>query len=229
MSCQFFKTQVIGDFPEAEARLYLEQNMGASTTDAEWAQIFEVRLQAYDKVSFCSVACFTLNSGRGMPRQRSLVALPCGHVQVCGGNAGDLLRAIGQYAVFKDWTRGGLIMLCVIIFRAMLSRGRTVNGSCHATALEEVWHNPMEDVLAGLRGRPGWSAAQYSTVLQHLLQTPSGAVVADKLYAQLPPDKRAAEMAVQAMVQADLLSYRPPSGVCNLQCFAVILSNPACP
>lgn len=46
LGSKVFKTQVIGDFPEAEARLYLEQNMGASTTDAEWAHIFEVRLHA---------------------------------------------------------------------------------------------------------------------------------------------------------------------------------------
>ena len=38
--------QVIGDFPEAEARICLKQNMGASTTDAEWAAIFEVRVHA---------------------------------------------------------------------------------------------------------------------------------------------------------------------------------------
>lgn len=120
-------------------------------------------------------------------------------------------------------------MLCVIILHAMPSRGRIVNSTCHATALEEVWHNPMEDVLAGLRERPGWSAAQYNTVVQHLVQTPYGAIVADKLYAQLPPDKRAAEMAVQAMVQANLLSYTPPSGACNLHGLAELLSNPTCP
>ena len=87
----------------------------------------------------------------------------------------------------------------------------------------------MEDVKAGLRGRPGWSAAQYTTVLQRLVQTPYGAIDADTLFTQLPPDKRAAVMAVQAMVQANLLSYRPPSGAYNLHGFAELLSNPACP
>eukprot|EP00891_Asterochloris_glomerata_P004997 jgi/Astpho2/4997/Aster-05935 len=140
----FFETQVVGDFPEPEARLFLEHVLGASVTDAEWAEIFEV----------------------------------------CGGNAGNLRRASGHFRDLKDWTQ----------------------------ALQEVWHNPMEDVKAGLRGRPGWSAAQYTTVLQRLVQTPYGAIDADTLFTQLPPDKRAAEMAVQAMVQANLLSYRPPSG-----------------
>ena len=42
----FFETQVVGDFPEPEARLYLEHTLGASITDAEWAEIFEVRVHA---------------------------------------------------------------------------------------------------------------------------------------------------------------------------------------
>ena len=37
---------MIGDFPKAEARLYLEHNMGASITDAEWAKVFDVRIDA---------------------------------------------------------------------------------------------------------------------------------------------------------------------------------------
>ena len=37
---------MIGDFPEAEARLYLEQMLGASITGAEWAQVFEVCVHA---------------------------------------------------------------------------------------------------------------------------------------------------------------------------------------
>ena len=87
----------------------------------------------------------------------------------------------------------------------------------------------MEDVLTGLRGGPGWSADQYNTVVHHLLQTPYAAIVTDRLYAQLPPDKRSAELAVQAIVQARLLSCRPPSGVCDLHGFAEYLSSPACP
>ena len=87
----------------------------------------------------------------------------------------------------------------------------------------------MEDVKAGLRGRPGWSAAQYNTVMQRLVQTPYGAIDADKLYTQLPPDERSAEMAVQAMVQANLLSYRPPSGVYVPHRTAELLSNSAFP
>ena len=53
---------------------------------------------------------------------------------------------------------------------------------CHAAALEEMCVNPLEAVSAGLLGAPGWSAAQYSTVVQRLVQAPHGAVVADELY-----------------------------------------------
>lgn len=47
--------QVIGDFPEGEARLFLEQALGATITDAEWADIFEASVQIYMKGS---IHCF---------------------------------------------------------------------------------------------------------------------------------------------------------------------------
>lgn len=90
---------------------------------------------------------------------------------------------------------------------------RFVSILCHAAALEEVCINPMEAVSAGLLGAPGWSAAQYSTVVQRLVQAPHGAVIADELYTTLGVDKRSAKAAVVAMVKGNLLSYRPPSGV----------------
>ena len=70
----------------------------------------------------------------------------------------------------------------------------------------------MEAVSAGLRGATGWSAAQYKTVVQCLVDAPYGAVVADELYTKLGVDKSSAEAAVVAMVKADVLSYRPHSG-----------------
>ena len=96
---------------------------------------------------------------------------------------------------------------------------RIVGILCHAAALEEVCKNPLEAVSAGLRGRPGWSAAQYKTVVQCVVQAPHGAVVADELYTRL------AESAVVAMVNANLLSYRPPSGVWRLHKLAGIYSQ----
>eukprot|EP00891_Asterochloris_glomerata_P008540 jgi/Astpho2/8540/Aster-05574 len=46
----FFETQVVGDFREPEARLYLEHTLGASVTDAEWAEIFGRCVEAMQAV-----------------------------------------------------------------------------------------------------------------------------------------------------------------------------------
>ena len=80
------------------------------------------------------------------------------------------------------------------------------------TALEAVPRRALAKVKAGLRGRPGWSAAQYTTVVQRLTEAPHGAAIADELYSELDPVKEAAEAAVQAMVKANMLAHRPASG-----------------
>ena len=48
----FFETQVVGDFREPEARLYLEHTLGASVTDAEWAEIVGRCIHACIRQSF---------------------------------------------------------------------------------------------------------------------------------------------------------------------------------
>ena len=83
--------------------------------------------------------------------------------------------------------------------------------SC-GTALRVVSRNAKRKVYDGLRGRPGWSAAQYKAVVQRLVESPHGAVIADELYSELGTDMEAAEAAVQAMVEAKMLAYRPASG-----------------
>ena len=67
-------------------------------------------------------------------------------------------------------------------------------------------------VKAGLRDRPGWRAAQYKTAVQRLVEAPHGAAITGDLYSELGTDKEAAEAAVQAMVKANMLAYRPASG-----------------
>ena len=58
LGSEVFRAQVIGDFPEAEARLFLEQALVATITDAEWADIFEASVQTYMKGSIpCFVDC----------------------------------------------------------------------------------------------------------------------------------------------------------------------------
>ena len=65
---------------------------------------------------------------------------------------------------------------------------------------------------AGLRGCPSWSAAQYKTVVQRLVEAPHGAAIVEDLYLELSTVKEAAEAAVRAMVKANMLAYRPASG-----------------
>ena len=105
LGSKFFRVQVIGDFPEAEARLFLEQALGATITGAEWADIFEASIRTCIKGPFPALPAL------------SLVCLPggvhawtggcCCSMQVCGGNAGDLLSAVQDFKVLKDWTSGG--------------------------------------------------------------------------------------------------------------------------
>ena len=78
---------------------------------------------------------------------------------------------------------------------------------CHAAALKEIWRIPLNEVKAGLRGRPGWSSAQYRTVVLRLVETPHGAAIADDLYPELGTEEGAAEAVVRAMVKANMLGY----------------------
>ena len=107
MSSRFFKTQVVGDCSEAEACLYLEQNMGASVADAEWAEIYEVCVPV-PRVHFLHCRLVHLQVLRRDGQTAAHATSPVRHVQVCGGNAGDLLAAIEQCRLHKDWEKGGL-------------------------------------------------------------------------------------------------------------------------
>ena len=81
-----------------------------------------------------------------------------------------------------------------------------------ATALRVVWRLPMNRVRAGLRGGPGWSAAEYKTVVKCLAAAPQGSCSADDLHSKLGTGVEAAEAAVQAMIKANMLACRPASG-----------------
>ena len=70
----------------------------------------------------------------------------------------------------------------------------------------------MNSVTAGLDGGPGWTEAQYTLVVDRLAKAPYGAIIAKELYAALPGNAKAAKKAIEAMVQANMLAYRPPSG-----------------
>ena len=107
LGSKFFRVQVIGDFPEAEARLFLEQALGAIITGAEWADIYEASVQTCIKGPFpalpaLSPVCFQVECMHG----RAAAALASTPMQVCGGNAGDLLSAVQDFKVLKDWASG---------------------------------------------------------------------------------------------------------------------------
>lgn len=107
LGVDFFEVQVVGDFPEAEARLFLEKTLGASISDADWAEIFGVRVHACVRGPVPALLPIRFLSGM---EGAAIPASP--HVQVCGGNAGRLCTAVKHFRTFKSWTGGGCYLLC---------------------------------------------------------------------------------------------------------------------
>ena len=71
----------------------------------------------------------------------------------------------------------------------------------------------MASVVSGLTGGFSWRTEQYCTMLRLIAESDYAAVSAPDAYLKL---KSGGKQAVQAMVKANLLSYRPPSGVWSL-------------
>ncbi len=80
LGSESFEPQVIGDFPEAEARLYLEQTLGASITDAKWAEVFEVCVHACIKSHSLFCRLFIVKCNGGIARRLQCAALLLGHM-----------------------------------------------------------------------------------------------------------------------------------------------------
>ena len=116
LGSKFFRAQVIGDFPEAEARLFLQQALGATIINAEWADIFEASLQRYERVH--SLLCCLFGFQVKCMHEQTAAALAPTCVQICGGNAGDLLSAAESFKELQDWTSGEIC--CVIRAWALL-------------------------------------------------------------------------------------------------------------
>ena len=68
----------------------------------------------------------------------------------------------------------------------------------------------MAAVASGLRESSPWKIEQYRTILRLICESDYAAVTETYAYQKLTPG---GDQAVQAMVKANLLSYRPPSGV----------------
>ena len=79
-----------------------------------------------------------------MIRWLSPAAVPFAYVQVCGGIAGNLLGAIEQYRLLKDWTEGG--QPWPELHQANMSCGRLVSAPCRAATLKEIWRKSLNEV-----------------------------------------------------------------------------------
>ena len=83
----------------------------------------------YPRVISCSVACSLSNALKGLPDS---CRVPPYHltmnIQVCGGNAGYLLRASRHFKRLKNCTKGGL---CLPNDHGL----RFIEPSCHVHAL----------------------------------------------------------------------------------------------
>ena len=118
----FFIVEVIGDFPEEEARQFTEYTLaraGKSShlTNDDWHRVHEVRRGSRRRVAtegcycnFCvHIASHQLRSGvkilHRAPANCDAEALSF-VLQVCGGNAGQLRIAVSSY--WGDWTAGAL-------------------------------------------------------------------------------------------------------------------------
>ena len=74
----------------------------------------------------------------------------------------------------------------------------------------------MSEVEAGLRGQPGWSAAQYNYVVQRLVESPNNAIKKFDLCSELNTEEGTGRAAVQAMMKANMLACRTgSSGLCT--------------
>ena len=98
----FFTTEVIGDFPEPEARTYFQRLMMSKSrevTDKEWASVFEVRH-----------TCSLLSSDMA---QTLLEVVLAAALQVCGGNAGFLNITARFFRITGDVQAGWSLILAV--------------------------------------------------------------------------------------------------------------------
>ena len=98
----FCTTEVIGDFPEPEARIYFQRLMMSKSrevTDKEWASVFEVRH-----------SCSLLSSDMA---QVLLEVVLAAALQVCGGNAGFLNITARFFRITGDVQAGWSLILAV--------------------------------------------------------------------------------------------------------------------
>lgn len=165
--------------------------------------------------------CSTFEQQQGAARESCLM-------QVCGGNAGQLLLAASAHRA--DWDAGEpdiTLLPCPSIriwssssayVCAVLARHWVEDFHAHITAactaaLNRVWNPLLPKVQSGLSADCIlWTREQYRTVLRLLLASKHAAVPVSEARRELG---RHDDAALEAMIQADLLSHRPPSCECS--------------
>ena len=133
--------------------------------------------------------------------------------QVCGGNAGLLLRAASpQYG--GDLEAGMHCNTCSAVCAGLsLVVSAASDGVLHVhAALVGIRKSVMPSVERGLEPGPeaGWTAEQYGAAVRAITAGAPYAVLAKELQAQLGKRYKGRQV-LQAMVRANLVAYRPYS------------------
>eukprot|EP00891_Asterochloris_glomerata_P006778 jgi/Astpho2/6778/Aster-07223 len=174
----FFITEVIGDFPEPEAREFFQGLLSNNRdiTDTQWTSVFEASHRLLSPVIWC------------------------GANAVCGGNAGLLTTTARLIRSNGDVQEGWSLVLAV---------HRVQHYARYADMIPHLCHSSESGLAPTLYGedRP-WGSEQYRTMLRLICESDHAAVIVTDAHRELKPD---GEQAVQAMVKADLLAYRPAS------------------
>ena len=136
-----------------------------------------------------------------------LELVPCAALQVCGGNAGLLTTTARLIRSNGDVQAGWSLVLAVHHVQHKL--GMLTGSLICVTALKVIWRAPFEAVESSLTGGSPWRTEQYRTMLRLICESDHAAVIATDAYLELDPGGKEA---VQAMVQASKLAYRPTSG-----------------
>ena len=114
----FFIVEVIGDFPEEEARRFTEWSLAQAgkrthLTDDDWHGVYEVRHGSRHRAAtanllFTTPAINCDEVSKSYMEYQPIVMLELCHsiLQVCGGNAGQLGIAVLSY--WGNWTTGAL-------------------------------------------------------------------------------------------------------------------------
>ena len=152
----------------------------------------------------CVTCCSLLSSDLA---QMLLELMFSAALQVCGGNAGLLTTTARLIRSYGNVQEGWSHVLAVCIMFSTLLGTLTCSHTC-VTALKVIWREPFDAVKSGFGEDCPWKTEQYRTMLRLICESDHAAVTVTDAHREL---KSGGQQAVQAMVKADLLAYRPAS------------------